>query len=63
MYMYLQVFFFKWRFFHFNYFSVAKDVYFDKQAADADRKKEEASHRHPKQRNFPTYMYMSIHDV
>ena len=30
-------------------YSVAKDVYFDKQAAEADRKKEDASRKHPKQ--------------
>jgi ribulose kinase len=29
--------------------SVAKDVYFDKQVAEADQKKEETAHKHPKQ--------------
>ena len=30
-------------------FSVAKDVYYDKQAAEADQRKEEAVSKHPKQ--------------
>ena len=34
--------------------SVAKDVYFDKQAAEADMKKEEAAHKHPKQSEDPS---------
>ena len=45
-----------------------KDVYFDKQAADADQKKEDASRKHPKQRNdvcimcvYTPYMYMALH--
>lgn len=48
--------------------SVPKDVYFDKQAADADQKKEDASRKHPKQRNdvcimcvYTPYMYMALH--
>ena len=35
--------------------SVAKDVYFDKQTAEADQKKEEAAHKHPKQSEGPQY--------
>ena len=45
---------------HYNLFSsVPKDVYFDKQAADADQKKEEAIQKQPKQRNS-VYMYTLV---
>ena len=49
-------------------FSVSKDVYFDKQAAEADQKKEDTSHKHPKQsmemKNlvyFTAHMYIHLH--
>ena len=48
--------------------SVPKDVYFDKQAADTDQKKEEAIQKQPKQRNsvvynYIIYMYIPVHVV
>lgn len=43
-----------------NVSSVPKDVYFDKQAADADQKKEDASRKHPKQRN-DAYIVCTLH--